>query len=321
MLLGLAATDAAAEDQATPSGDVEQPDAIVETTSRGETTVEAAARDWPYPKARASRPLTMSKYMIRGTMSVGVQRAIVDPNTGTWGSGPLVSIDFGGAFSPLDNLEVGVSHYRVAASMPLNGQGIFPIIAAPFGSFGDMPVYVRYGFLRRSYAQMALDFVLTIPSRTNLAVTLGLPVRLRVSNTTTIDTGTEAVVLSNGAGLNVELPFRVTYNPKPAGFLFVDSGFSFQNLARNVTGGSYVDSSLSFPIGTRNQILVPLSVGGGYTFVAKDLVMLDIFARAGWDPFVYINPPNGSEIDVLPLRDAWTLAVGVILHTSPILQQ
>ena len=135
----------------------------------------------------------------------------------------------------------------------------------------------------------------------------------------TIDTGTELVILSNGAGLNVEVPLKLTYNPKPAGFIFANSGFSFQNLARNVTGGSYNDSNLAFPIGVRNQVFLPLEVGGGYTHVVKNIVMMDFFARVGWNPFVYLNAPSG--VSVVPVRDSWILAVGVILHTSPVLQQ
>ena len=68
-------------------------------------------------------------------------------------------------------------------------------------------------------------------------------------------------------------------------------------------------------------VLVPLAVGGGYTHVIKDIVMLDVFARFGWNPFVYVNPPGGSGIDVVPVKDSWVLSVGVLIHTSPVLQQ
>jgi hypothetical protein len=287
----------------------------------GAAAIETAAPGWDYPKAYASRPLTMRKYMIRGTFSVDVKRAFVDPDTRSLTSAPLVSLDFGGAFSPLDNLEVGVSNYRLGANGFATGQGMFPIVVSPKGTFGDMPLYVRYSFMRRDKVEMAADFVLSIPSWTNLSATFGVPVRARVRDTVTIDTGTALVVLSNGAGLNVEVPFKLTYNPKPAGFIFADSGFSFQNLARNVTGGSYLDSNLSFPVGARNQVFVPLAVGGGYTHVAKDIVMLDVFARVGWNPFVYVNPPSGSGISAVPARDAWVLSVGLLIHTSPILQE
>jgi len=85
-----------------------------------------------------------------------------------------------------------------------------------------------------------------------------------------------------------------------------------------VTGGSYRDSSLAFPV-ARNQVFVPLGVGGGYTHVVKDLVMIDVFARFGWNPFVYLNAPTG--MDAIPATDSWVLTVGAIIHTSPILHE
>jgi hypothetical protein len=315
-VLGLIAPIARAED-AKPSDD--EPvvrEAIIEATSVGEAIAETAAPGWTYPKAYASRPLTMNKYMIRGTFSVDTKRAILDRTTGAQSSTPLVSIDLGAAFAIFDNLEVGVSNYRLGSTPGNAAQGIFPIVVSPIGSFGDMPLYVRYSFLRKDYVEMASDFVLLIPSWTNLSATFGLPVRIRARRPLTIDTGTEFVILANGAGLSIELPVKATFNITPAGFIFGDSGFSFQNLARNITGGSYLDTSLAFPV-ARNQVFVPLGIGGGYTHVVKDMVMIDVFARFGWNPFVYLNPPTG--VNVVPAAESWVLSVGVLIHTSPVL--
>jgi hypothetical protein len=219
----------------------------------------------------------MNKFMIRGTMLVDVKRAV--PNN-TSGKATGVSIDFGAAFAIFDNLEVGVNNYRLGSTPANTGQAMFPITVAPRGTFGDMPLYVRYSFLRKRYFEMALDFVFLLPTWTNLAVTVGLPMRLRLRDVFTVDTGTELVLLTNGAGLNAEVPLKATYNITPAGFIFGDSGFSFQNIARNLTGGSYRDSSLTFPV-DRNQVFVPLGIGGGYTHVMKNIVMIDVFARFG----------------------------------------
>jgi hypothetical protein len=187
---------------------------------------------------------------------------------------------------------------------------MFPIVVSPVGAFGDMPLYVRYSFLRKNYVEMAADFVLLVPSWTNLAATFGLPVRIRARRPLTVDTGIELVVLSNGAGLNVEAPVKATFNITAAGFIFGDSG--------NITGGSYFDTSLAFPV-ARNQVFVPLGIGGGYTHVVKNIVMIDVFARFGWNPFVYLNPPSG--VNALPAADSWVLSVGAIIHTSPILHE
>lgn len=318
LALGLAAMTAEADEPAAKDPEPVEREALIEETSVGEAITETAAPGWHYPKAYASRPLTMNKYMIRGTMLVDVKRAVPDNTSGKATGAPLVSLDFGAAFSIFDNLEVGISNYRLGSTPDITAQGIFPIIVAPQGSFGDMPLYVRYSFLRKDYFEMAADFVLLVPSWTNLAVTLGLPMRLRVRDVFTVDTGTELVILSNGAGLNVEVPLKATYNITPAGFIFGDSGFSFQNLARNLTGGSYRDSSLAFPV-ARNQVFVPLGIGGGYTHVIKDIVMIDVFARFGWNPFVYVNPPTGTN--AVPVTDSWVLTVGAIIHTSPVIHE
>jgi hypothetical protein len=45
--------------------------------------------------------------------------------------------------------------------------------------------------------------------------------------------------------------------------------------------------------------------------------MIDVFARFGWNPFVYLNPSSG--VNTLPVTDSWVLSVGAIIHTSPIL--
>ena len=316
LVLDLIAPVARAEDGKPSDDEPVVREAIIEDTSVGEAIAETAAPGWTYPKAYASRPLTMNKYMIRGTFSVDTKRAILDRTTGAQSSTPLVSIDLGVAFSIFDNLEVGVSNYRLGSTPGNTAQGIFPIVVSPIGSFGDMPLYVRYSFLRKDYVEMASDFVLLIPSWTNLSATFGLPVRIRARRPLTIDTGTEFVILSNGAGLSIELPVKATFNITPAGFIFGDSGFSFQNLARNITGGSYLDTSLAFPV-ARNQVFVPLGIGGGYTHVVKDMVMIDVFARFGWNPFVYLNPPTG--VNVIPAAESWVLSVGVLIHTSPVL--
>ena len=315
LLVGLMGASARADDKPVEETETVEREAIIEETSVGEAIAETAAPGWTYPKAYASRPLTMNKFMIRATFAVDTKRAIIDRSTGAQESRPLVSIDLGAAFSIFDNLEVGVSNYRLGSSPANAAQGIFPIVVSPIGGFGDMPLYVRYSFMRKDYVEMAADFVLLVPSWTNLAATFGLPVRIRARGPVTVDTGTEFVILSNGAGLNIELPVKATYNITPAGFIFGDSGFSFQNIARNLTGGSYFDTSLAFPV-ARNQVFVPLGIGGGYTHVVKNIVMIDVFARFGWNPFAYLNPPTG--VNAIPAADSWVLSVGATIHTSPV---
>ncbi len=79
---------------------------------------------------------------------------------------------------------------------------------------------------------------------------------------------------------------------RPSGFIVGDSGFSFQHLAGN-------------------WVFVPLGIGGGYPHVMKNIVNIDLFARFGWNPFVFVNPPSGTN----------TVPVAAIIHTSPILHE
>ena len=293
-------------------------EALILHTAKGDDVQETAAPGWPYPKAYAARPLTMLKHTIRATFLFNVKRALPGDTIGMARGKPLISIDMGFAFAIRDNLEVGVTNYRLGSPPPRVAQALFPIVTSPEGSFGDMPLYVRYRFLQKNYVEMAVDFVLSIPTWTNLSATFGLPVRIRTRKSFTMDTGLELVVLSNGAGLNVELPVKAIYNIRPAGFVFADSGFSFQNLARNLTGGSAFDTNLAYPV-ARNQVFVPLGVGGGYTHAIKQIVLLDVFARFGWNPFVYVNPSGGRS--ALPVADTWVVTAGVILHTDPRIQE
>ena len=318
LALASLAANASAEDEPAEATEPVTREAIIEDTSVGEAIAETAAPGWRYPKAIASRPLTMNKYMFRGTFFFDMKRAAYDRSAGALSSRPLIALDLGAAFSIFDNLEVGVSNYRLGASPAKTAQALFPIIASPTGGFGDMPLYVRYSFMKKDYVEMAADFVLLVPSWTNLSATFGLPARIRVRDVFTIDVATELVILSNGAGLNIELPFTATYNITAAGFIFGDTGFSFQNLARRITGGSFEDSNLVFPVG-RNQVFMPLGIGGGYTHVVKDIVMVDVFARFGWNPFVYMNPPTG--VNVVPAGDSWLATVGVVIYTSPTLHE
>ncbi len=277
---------------------------IVQKQSGGEVGLEQAGTNWDYPQAYAARPLTMQKRMLRGTFGINVSKGQAA------GGKAIVSLDFGAAFSPLDDLEVGISNYRLGARPPLAGQGLFPIIVAPDADFGDMPLYARYTFFNKKKVSMAGDVVFVIPSNTDFAFTLGLPVRVYSRDNLTLDTGAEFTILANDAGLNLNLPIKVTFNISDPIFVFGGSGIEFQNLGRSGYG-----SNVNFPV-DNNQVFLPLFFGGGYTMKVKDKVMMDMFAQFGWNPFLYFNPPSG--VNVVPAGDAWFLGIGVNVYTRPL---
>lgn len=308
------AQEAAAQEEVVAEG-------LIEETSVGETVAETAYPGWRYPKAYAQRPLVMRQYMARGTFSVDVKKVGVSSVAGV--NEALAALDFGAAFAPLDNLEVGISNYRPASSPPIPGHGFFPIVVSPSGGFGDMPAYVRYSFLHRRYVEMGFDFVFVIPSRTRLATTFGLPVRIRARPKMTVDTGMELTILVENVGVNVVLPVKATYNITTSGFFFGESGITFENLGRNnvdviASRSSVGDSNVTFPV-DKNQMFVPVSIGGGYTVVFKGKAMMDFYARFGWNPLVYINPPTG--VDVVPVKDTWFLGVGTIVQSRRVIDK
>jgi len=292
-------------------------EALIEETSVGEALAETAYPGWAYPKGYGQRPLVIEKHMLRGSFSVDAKRLGFEPVGGS--NQTLVALDFGAAFSPLQNLEVGISSYRLGATPPKAAQGLIPILVSPSGDFGDMPLYGRYSFLRKDYVEMALDLVFVLPSNTNFATTFGVPVRIRARPRVTIDTGIELTVLTKSTGANLEFPVSGIFNITPAGFIFGESGFSFQNLGRNgitsVRASSVPDTNVAYPV-AKNQAFLPLSVGGGYTVVLKGRVMMDVFARFGWNPFVYFNPPSRSK--PVPAADTWFLGVSTVVYARPL---
>ena len=60
LILGFAAASAGADDAPAEGSDEVTREALIEETSLGDAITETAAPGWPYPKAYASRPLTMA---------------------------------------------------------------------------------------------------------------------------------------------------------------------------------------------------------------------------------------------------------------------
>ena len=301
---------------AAEESDAVHKEALVQDTSVGEGYAETASPGWTYPKGYGQRPLVIDRHMLRTTFGVDAKRLSLSQSGA---AEVLVALDFGAAFAPVSNLEVGISNYRLGSRPPSVSQGALPIIVSPSGDFGDIPIYARYSFLRKSYVELGVDLVLVLPSNTNFAMTLGVPARIRVRPRVTIDTAVEITVLTRGVGANLELPVKGTFNIRPAGFIFAEGGFSFQNLGRNAidaaTPSRVPDSNVAFPV-DRNQAFMPFGFGGGATVVVGGRVMIDIVGRFGWNPFLYLNPPSG--VRVVPGGDTWFFGVGTIVHTRPL---
>ncbi|MCZ6806166.1 MAG: hypothetical protein O7F08_04380 [Deltaproteobacteria bacterium] len=124
-----------------------------------------------YPTRFARRPLVLDTGMVRADSRLTVG--------GVPGSGTFSSLDLGGAISPVENLELGLSTELTGAVPAPGGIGLISVIFSPNASYGDIPVYARYQFHEGEKAFLAaVDLVLLLPSNTDFSLTAGLPMRV-----------------------------------------------------------------------------------------------------------------------------------------------
>ena len=146
---------------------VEDPSAPASTE---EEEKPAATFGGAYPVRFARRPLVLDEGMVRadGRLTVG----------GVTGPGTFSALDIGGAVSPIDKLEVGVST-ELTGNVPVpGGNGLISVIFSPQASYGDIPIYARYKYVESDVAQAAVDLTLVLPSNTDFQLAVGLPLRI-----------------------------------------------------------------------------------------------------------------------------------------------
>lgn len=258
-----------------------------------------------YPMRFARRPLVLNTAMVRADSRVTVG--------GTFGSGTFSSLDLGGAISPVENLELGLSTELTGAVPAPGGIGLISVIFSPDASYGDIPVYGRYQFYEGEKGFLVgVDLVLVLPTNTDFTLTAGLPMRvLELFGIFTID---------------MNLNFRYRNGDKFAGLApdpsantmdFTFSGAATVNVTNHgfleIGGGVSVVNIAGAP-GANNVVEIPFFLGGGYTLKRKDLV--DIFAQFGWMPLMTANGPPGR--DTFNVGDDWFVAVGATVHTKPL---
>jgi len=258
-----------------------------------------------YPMRFARRPLVLNTAMVRADSRVTVG--------GTFGSGTFSSLDLGGAISPVENLELGLSTELTGAVPAPGGIGLISVIFSPDASYGDIPVYGRYQFYEGEKGFLVgVDLVLVLPTNTGFTLTAGLPMRvLELFGIFTID---------------MNLNFRYRNGDKFAGLVPDPSAntmdFTFSGAATvNVTnhgfleiGGGVGVVNINGAATANNVVEIPFFLGGGYTLKRKDLV--DIFAQFGWMPLMTANGPPGR--DTFNVGDDWFVAVGATVHTKPL---
>jgi hypothetical protein len=255
-----------------------------------------------YPMRFARRPLVLDEGMLRadGRLRVG----------GVFGSGTFSSLDLGGAVSPVDKLEVGLSTELTGAVPAPGGIGLISAIFSPTASYGDIPIYARYQYAQSDVAFAAVDLVLVLPTNTDLTLTAGVPLRIvEVFDLFTMDM-TINVRYRNG---DKYAAFIADPSKNTADFTF--SGASVMN----ITDGGFVEIGGGVGLvnvgggeGAKNVVELPFFLGGGYTHKGK--VLTDVFAQFGWDPLMTANPPPG--IDTFNIKDTWFVTAGASVYTE-----
>ncbi len=286
--MGLAsAQDQSAAEAPEPSEDVQEP---APTFSHG------------YPVRVAQRPLVLDEGMVRadGRITVG----------GVRGPGTFSALDLGGAISPVEDLELGLST-ELNGTVPVGGGvSLIGIIFSPKARYGDIPVYARYQFAESENALVAADLVLVLPTNTDFTLSAGVPLRI--------------IELFGLFTLDMKLAVRYRNGDKFAGFVSdpakntVDFTFSGASVT-NVTDRGYIEIGGGVGVvnvggrsGARNVVELPFFIGGGYTYEGKLLV--DIFAQFGWLPLMTANQPDG--LDTFNVGDDWFVTVGTAIHTK-----
>ena len=278
-------TPPAAEDPAT--GEIEEPDPTFGPK---------------YPVRFARRPLVLNEGMVRadGRLTVG----------GVFGSGTFSALDLGGAVSPIENLEVGLSTELTGNIPAPGGIGLISVVFSPQASYGDIPVYARYQFVESDSATVAVDFVLVLPSNTDFSMTAALPLRIiELFDFVTLDSRLGVRYLNGDAYAGI-----VTNSAKNTAQFFFDGGavISITDNGFLEIGGGVALVNVGGTSGAKNIVEIPAYIGGGYTYEGK--VLVDIFGQFGWDPLMTASGPTG--VDTFNVKETWYLTLGAAVHTK-----
>lgn len=273
------------------------------TASNEEAETPVATFGGTYPVRFARRPLVLDEGMVRadGRITVG----------GVPGTGTFSSLDIGGAVSPIENLELGLSTELTGAVPAAGGVSLISVIFSPQASYGDIPVYARYQVAENEVALLAVDLVLVLPSNTDFSITAGLPLRvLELFGLFTMD-----------MNLNVRYRNGDKYVGGGAGAKntadFTFSGASITNITDNgyiEIGGGVGIVNVGGGADAKNVVELPFFLGGGYTYEGK--VLADVFVQFGFDPLMTANGP--ANVDTFNVGADWYLTIGASVHTKPL---
>ena len=255
-----------------------------------------------FPVRFSRRPLVLGEGMVRadGRITVG----------GVPGPGTFSALDLGGAVSPIDKLEIGVSTELTGNVPAPGGNSLITVIFSPQASYGDIPIYARYRYAASDVALAAVDLTVVMPSNTDFQLAVGLPLRiLELFGLFTLDA-------------NLTIRYRngdkyAAFSPNPSNNTaeFAFAGGSVTNITDNgyiEIGGGVGLANVGGGTDVKNVVEIPFFIGGGYTYEGK--VLADIFAQFGFTPLMTANAPPGR--DTFNTGDDWYITIGATVHTK-----
>lgn len=288
------------------AGAEEPPPEAVAESEELEDQAGILRTDYGYPIRWARRPLVLQEGMVRadGRIYVG----------GAFQPGTLSSIDIGGALSPVEGLEIGISSQRIGTVPATAGNGLLTVIMSPKGRYGDIPVYARYQFLETHVLAVGVDLVLSLPANTDFRLTANVPLRIfEILGIFTMDMNTGfTLVAGDSYAAYTSDPSNVTFdfdwggagtvNVTDHGFVQIGGGVSVVNL----NGGA----------GVKTVVELPFFLGGGYTYESKQNLLVDFFVQSGFLPLMLGNQP--SPLSNFEVSSTWFVTFGAQVYTEPL---
>lgn len=253
------------------------------------SSIDAAPRT--FPKVYTQRSLVLPRGKLRldvapTSLSIDNSGAVGGPNrglmigrhgaSGVGGGVTVSSLSLGATMGIVDNVEVGTV--------------LLPIVLAPDFDFGDMEFFGKYRFLWADDLEVAGLATLRLPTNSNLAIAVGVPVIYHMGPYMKVEGGAELELIFDNTVLNVDLPIGLAYNIQPELFIAGRSGLFIPDF---------------------ESVVFPLGVQVGYTLLRPGVPQMDIIGALDWPYF--LNTDSGF------LLSTWRLTVGAnILFDLPL---
>ena len=168
------------------------------------------------------RGLTLPKMTLRGDLTLGI--------TGGGGGTTDFSMSIGGSFGIIDNLEVGISSWRMGTMRgpfgpPGSLSGLISLRFTNGFAFGDIPLWGRYRILDGKF-ELAVELGLLIPTNSFFGLWAGVPMRIHLSDSFTIDTGVHFGVsfVTGGAFTDLRIPVELNFGIGDAMYVGLNTG-------------------------------------------------------------------------------------------------